>query len=110
MSRLTLNSSRSGDVGDDESIDCLVAVDLRAVGPHIFFCWTVALAEEDLDDTNVTADRVAAWLSLLRRSINAAIITAGIKRIDAISPPRNSATIVVLLVRATVGGRLRHVR
>ncbi len=56
------------------------------------------MAEEDLDETKATADRVAAWLSLLRKSMNVAMITAGTRRIDAISPPRKCATMCIMLV------------
>jgi len=60
----------------------------------------VTLADDDgidlvEDETNAAADLVAAWLSLLRRSMNdAAMITAGMKRIDAIAPPCKSATML----------------
>ena len=59
-------------------------VDNDGCGPHLFL-WTAApCAEEELNETNAAdADRVAAWLSLLRRSMNAAMITASTKRSDA---------------------------
>ena len=67
-------------------------------GPHFFVLTAVTLADDDdgidlvEDETNAAADLVAAWLSLLRRSKNdAAMITAGMKRIDAIAPPCESA-------------------
>lgn len=54
------------------------------------------LAEEELDENETNAADRVAWLSLLRRSMNAAMITAGTKRFDAISPRCNSTAKVIM--------------
>jgi len=73
-------------------------VDDEEEGPRFLFLFLTAVVtladgidtvEENVreEETNADADLAAAWLNLQRRSMNAAMITAGKMRIDAISPP-----------------------
>ena len=56
-------------------------VDNDDCGPHLFLWTAVPFEEDELNETNAAdADRVAARLSLMRRSMNAVMITASTKR------------------------------